>query len=133
MKKKIEPKILNLSNPQEIEVLIDDPAYYGRMNAPDASAWIKGPCGDEMEFYLVIKNDKLKEVKYFSPGCIFTKACAAMTARSACGKTIEQALSISAGEIKGQLQGLPPDHLHCSILAVTTLYRAIADYLLSRV
>ena len=46
------------------------------------------------------------------------------------GKTIKEALMISAGEIIARLKGLPEDHLHCSILSVSTLYRAIADYLL---
>jgi nitrogen fixation NifU-like protein len=53
-----------------------------------------------------------------------------MTASLARGKTIKEALSISAGEVIKKLKGLPEDHLHCSILAVSTLYRAIADYLL---
>jgi nitrogen fixation NifU-like protein len=55
-----------------------------------------------------------------------------MAAHLAYGKTVDEALSISAGEIIKGLKGLPEDHLHCSILAVSTLYRAIADYLLRR-
>jgi nitrogen fixation NifU-like protein len=55
-----------------------------------------------------------------------------MVAKLAEGKFIEEALSISAGEVITRLRGLPEDHLHCSILSVSTLYRAIADYLLKR-
>ena len=38
---------------------------------------------------------------------------------------------ISPGDVIRRLRDIPEDHLHCSILAVSTLYRAIADYLIS--
>ncbi len=104
--------------------------YFGRMNAPTASAYLKGICGDEMEFYLVIENNRITDVKYYAQGCQSTKICGARLSRLAKGKTIEEALSISAGKILEDLKELPDGHLHCSILAVSTLYRAIADYLL---
>jgi nitrogen fixation NifU-like protein len=118
--------------PKEITKLLNDSGLFGRMNDPTSSAYLKGPCGDEMEFYLVIERGRITEIKYFSEGCDATKSCAAMTANLARGKTIEEALSISAGGVIKELKGLPEDYLHCSILAVSTLYRAIADYLLRR-
>lgn len=116
--------------PQEVVDLINNQKYFGRLNDPTSSSYLKGPCGDAMEFYLVIDNDKIAEIKYYTDGCHPTKACAAMAAKLADGKTIKEALTISAGEIIARLKGLPEDHLHCSILSVSTLYRAIADYLL---
>ena len=128
--KKQKTAILDLYDYEKLLPFINDPEYCGRMTAPDAAARLKGPCGDEMEFYLVIEDGILKEVKYYSEGCEFTRVCAAMTAREARGKTVEDALFLSAGQIKSRLKGLPPDHLHCSILAVTTLYRALVAHLM---
>lgn len=102
----------------------------GRMNDPTASAYVKGICGEEMEFYLVIEQGRLTDVKYYSEGCEGTKACAAMAASLVLNKTVDEALLVSAGEVIKHLPDLPQEHLHCSILAVTTLYRAIAEYLL---
>ncbi len=119
-----------LGYPIEVIKLLNDPKFFGRMNDPTASAYLKGPCGDSMEFYLVIENKKITGIKYYADGCGATRACAAMVAQMAYGKTIKEALAISAGEVIMQLKGLPEDHLHCSILSVSTLYRAIADYLL---
>lgn len=118
--------------PHEVIDLINDPKYFGRMNDPTSSSYLKGPCGDAMEFYLVIDEDKIVEIKYFTDGCHATRACAAMAAKLAEGKTIKDALLVSAGEVIRRLKGLPEDHLHCSILSVSTLYRAIADYLLKK-
>jgi len=123
----------NISNyPEEVLNLINNEKYFGRMNDSTSSSYLKGPCGDAMEFYLVIENDKITEIKYYTDGCHATRACAAMAAKLVEGKTIKEALSISAGEVIVRLKGLPEDHLHCSILSVSTLYRAIADYLLKR-
>jgi nitrogen fixation NifU-like protein len=118
--------------PKEFISLLNDPKFFGRMNDPTASSYLKGPCGDAMEFYLVIEDKKITDIRYYTDGCGATRACAAMAAHLAYGKTINEALTISAGEVIARLKGLPEDHLHCSILAVSTLYRAIADYLLKK-
>ncbi|MDD5156207.1 MAG: iron-sulfur cluster assembly scaffold protein [Candidatus Omnitrophica bacterium] len=118
--------------PKEVIDLLNDPKFFGRMNDPTSSAYLKGPCGDSMEFYLVIEDKRITGIKYYTDGCGATKACAAMVAHLAYGKTINGALDISASEVIKQLKGLPEDHLHCSLLSVSTLYRAIADYLLHR-
>ena len=118
--------------PKEVIKLLNNPKFFGRMNGPTSSSYLKGPCGDAMEFYLVIEDKKIIDIKYYTDGCGATRACAAMAAHLAYGKTINEALAISAGEVIKQLKGLPEDHLHCSILAVSTLYRAIADYLLKK-
>jgi len=117
---------------QEVIELLNDPKFFGRMNGPTSSSYLKGPCGDSMEFYLVIEEGRITEIKYYTDGCHATRACAAMAAKLAEGKTVKEALSISAGEVIAELKGLPEDHLHCSILSVSTLYRAIADYLLKK-
>jgi len=116
--------------PKEIIKLLNNPKLFGRMNDPTSAAYLKGPCGDSMEFYLVIEDGRITDIKYYTDGCDATKACAAMAAHLAYGKVINEALAISAGEVIKRLKGLPENHLHCSILAVSTLYRAIADYLL---
>ncbi|MDD5574933.1 MAG: iron-sulfur cluster assembly scaffold protein [Candidatus Omnitrophica bacterium] len=104
--------------------------FFGRMNDPTSSSYLQGPCGDAMEFYLVVEKSRITDIRYYTDGCQATRACAAMVARMAYNKTIQEALMISAGEVIETLKSLPEDHLHCSILAVSTLYRAIADYLL---
>ena len=116
--------------PEKILTLAKNLRHFGRMNDPISSALIKGPCGDEMEFYLVIENRIIKEVKFYTEGCISTLVCGEIAAQQAEGKSIEQALAISPKQVIDLLGNLPQDHCHCTILAVSTLYRAIADYLL---
>lgn len=116
--------------PREIIDIAEGKGYYGRMNAPVASAYLKGPCGDEMEFYLIIENGVIKDVNVYTEGCLATRACGVITAHQVKGKSIWEALDVSPKKVMDLLNVLPADHKHCAILAVSTLYRAIADYLL---
>jgi nitrogen fixation NifU-like protein len=108
----------------------EDEDLFGRMNDPSGDAMITGPCGDTMEFYIMVKDDRIEAVRYHTDGCQNTWACGRAVARRAAGKCLTDALSISAGEIIRSGDCEPEEGRHCAILAVSTLYRAIADYLL---
>ena len=104
--------------------------FFGRFNDPTASASIRGICGDEMEFHLVINDGLIEDVRYYAVGCENTRACGQAVARRIKGATVTEALSVSAGEIIRSGECEPAEGRHCAILAVTTMYRALADYLL---
>ncbi|MBN2560490.1 MAG: iron-sulfur cluster assembly scaffold protein [Phycisphaerae bacterium] len=72
----------------------DDDPLFGRMTA---ASTLTGPCGDTMEFYLVIANDAIDDVKYYTDGCENTRSCGQAVARRANGRRVTDALSISAG------------------------------------
>jgi hypothetical protein len=52
----------------------DDPLF-GRMNDPTSAAFIRGLCGDEMEFYLAIEGNIIKDVRCYTEGCEATRRC----------------------------------------------------------
>jgi len=108
----------------------DDP-FFGRLNDPSSAASIRGLCGDEIEFYLVIDNAAITDVKYYTEGCEHTRLCGQAVARRAKGKSLLDALAISPRQIIDSETALPEEGRHCAILATSTLYRAIADYLLT--
>ncbi len=118
--------------PALIVEIAKKPKHFGRMDGSSASAAIQGPCGEKMEFYLVIDKGVIRRAKFYTAGCISTVVCAETVAQLAQGKTLDEALSISPQQVKNLLQRLPESHAHCSILAVSTLFRAIADYLLKK-
>lgn len=116
-----------MNDKSEHEVTIDP---MGRMNDPDGSAWVKGICGDTMEFYLVIENSVITEAWYYTDGCESSRYCGSTAARMAKNKTIDEVLEISPAQIIRSHPAMPEDGIHCSILAVTTLHKALAEYLL---
>jgi nitrogen fixation NifU-like protein len=126
-----------IGDPEDVSVIagnivdiVKDNKYFGQMNDPSGSAYIKGICGDQMEFYIVVENNKITDIKFHTDGCVYTTACGAMACKLAMGKALQEALGISAGQIITELKVLPKSHVHCAILAVSTMYKAIADYLI---
>jgi len=114
--------------------------HFGRMNDPTASAWITGICGDSIEFYLYIRNDVIEEVKFFTEnGCADTVAAGEAAAELAEKRSVIDALEINPKQVleklglfSGDAAEIAEDGRHCAILAVTTLYKAIADFLLQK-
>ena len=63
-------------------------------------------------------------------GCGVTLACGSALTELVRGKSIQDALKIAPHGLMDDLGGLPKDGIHCAILSVGTLHKAIADYLL---
>jgi nitrogen fixation NifU-like protein len=122
----MEKKISMLNSSGHTLAMKDD--FFGRMNDPSAGAWVTGPCGDTMEFYLIIEDDIIRQAKYHTDGCGFTRLCGHTVAAYVQGKSIVEALSVSGKQILAALPQLPPEHRHCAILAVSTFYMAIGKY-----
>ncbi len=122
---------METQHPQPDNVqLTGSPENMGRMNDPDGAAFIKGICGDTMEMYLVISDGHVRDSLFFTDGCSSSLACGSMTAKLAKGRSIRDVMRISAAEVMEALGDVPGLEVHCSILAVMTLYKALADYLL---
>jgi nitrogen fixation protein NifU and related proteins len=106
--------------------------YYGPISDPSGVAVITGPCGDTMEFYLVIRNLIITRAQYVTDGCQYTRVCGRVVARHAQGAPITAALGISARQVLHELPNLPKENRHCALLAVSTFYSAVGQYWVSQ-
>lgn len=106
-------------------------SFYGRLNDPTCSAFYEGVCGDTMEFYLVIKDQKLVDVKFWTSGCESSRACGNVLSNYVLDKNIYQALKISPGYILDHINDLPEEYHHCAVLACITFYKAAGEFLVS--
>ena len=105
---------------------------FGRMPDPSAGAWVTGPCGDTVEFYLVLAQEVIEQARYYTDGCEFTRLCARAVARHVQGKTIHDALAISAKQILDEVVDLPQENRHSAILAVSAFYKTIGQFWLQQ-
>ncbi len=121
----------NQFQPYNKEVMkhFSNPKNYGVINNPD-SVGEKGniKCGDIMKIYLKVKDNKIKDIKFKTFGCIAAIASSDVLCELAKGKTIEQAKKISNKDIIDKLKGLPSIKLHCSVLGADALKTAIYNY-----
>ena len=86
-------------------------------------------CGDLMTIYIKVKDNRLEDIKFKTFGCGAAIATSSMITELARGKTLEEAMKISRGDVADNLGGLPPVKMHCSNLAADGLHAAIQDYL----
>ncbi|MFW9772506.1 MAG: iron-sulfur cluster assembly scaffold protein [Candidatus Thorarchaeota archaeon] len=119
---------------RHIVELIQNPKNWGKPDSSDINAWhaYEGPCGDTMQFFLKIENDKIKKANFITDGCGATVAAGSQTTILIEGKSIEFAQSLKYIDIDKALGGLPNDHKHCAELAIRTLNGAIEKYLIQR-
>jgi nitrogen fixation NifU-like protein len=106
------------------------PRNVGEIPDADGVGKVGNPvCGDLMWIYIKVKDNKLEDVKFKTFGCGAAIATSSMITELARGKTIDEALKISRGDIADALGGLPPIKMHCSNLASDGLKAAILDYM----
>ena len=85
-------------------------------------------CGDIMKIYMVIEDNIIKDVKFKTFGCGAAIATSSMATEMVKGKTVEEALSLTNKAVMEALDGLPPEKVHCSVLAEEAIQSAILDY-----
>ena len=86
-------------------------------------------CGDIMKIYLKINdNDIIEDVKFQTFGCGAAIATSSMATELIKGKSIKEAMTLTNKAVVEALDGLPPEKIHCSVLAEDAVRAAINDY-----
>lgn len=85
-------------------------------------------CGDIMKIYMDIENNIIKDVKFKTFGCGAAIATSSMATEMVKGKTVDEALELTNKAVMEALDGLPPEKVHCSVLAEEAIASAIKDY-----
>jgi nitrogen fixation NifU-like protein len=86
-------------------------------------------CGDIMKMYLKINDDNIiEDVKFKTFGCGAAIATSSMATELIKGKTVDEALKLTNKAVIEALDGLPPQKVHCSVLAEEAVKSAIANY-----
>jgi nitrogen fixation NifU-like protein len=97
--------------------------------SPDGFAACSSGCGESMKIWLKIRNAQVEDAGFWTNGCAATIACASMSTDLVKGKSVHQALAVTAQDITEALVDLPEGNLHCAELAAGTLRAALKDYL----
>jgi nitrogen fixation NifU-like protein len=85
-------------------------------------------CGDIMRMTMRINDGVIEDVKFKTFGCGAAIATSSIATEMVMGKTVEEALSLTNSAVVEALEGLPPQKIHCSVLAEEAVKAAIADY-----
>ena len=85
-------------------------------------------CGDIMQITLRIEDGIIKDAKFKTFGCAAAITSSSVATSMIIGKTIDEALKITNKDVITELNGLPPQKIHCSVLAEEAIKAAIDSY-----
>ena len=114
--------------------LFRHPKNIGEMKDADAIGKVGNPvCGDLMWVYLKVDKNKkgeeiIKNIKVKTFGCVAAISTSSALTEMVKGMTLKETEKVTREKVTDYVGGLPPAKIHCSVLAVDGLRKAIEEY-----
>ena len=110
----------------------EDPQNIGSLDRNDpkvGTAVVGAPaCGDVMQLQLQINEEGIiEDAKFKTFGCGSAIASSSLVTTMVKNRSVEEAEAIKNVDVARELE-LPPQKIHCSVLAEDAIKAAIADY-----
>lgn len=107
----------------------NNPKYVKKVKNPDGVGEVGNvACGDIMHLEIKVEKNKIKDIGFRTFGCAAAIASSDVVCELAKGKTLEEAEKIIKDDIVKKLGGMPLVKVHCSVLGISALKKAIEDY-----
>ena len=115
---------------EKVMQMFRDSKHYGKIEDADGIGKVGNPkCGDVMWIYIKVDNGIITDAKFETFGCVAAIATSSMAIEMVKGKRVDEALKLTNKAVAQALDGLPPEKMHCSLLAEEGIKSAIEDYL----
>ena len=106
-----------------------NPKFVKDIKNPDAIGEVGNiRCGDIMHLEIKVKSGKIADIGFQTFGCPAALASSDVVCELAKGKTLEEAKKLGKEDIIKKLGGMPPIKVHCSVLGIDALKKAIKKY-----
>ena len=114
---------------EKVMEVFKNPQHMGEVENYNAIGTVGNEtCGDIMQITMRIENGIIEDAKFKTFGCAAAVASSSTATGMIIGKSIEDALKLTNKEVITELEGLPPQKIHCSVLAEEAIKEAINDY-----
>jgi len=106
------------------------PQHVGEIENPDLDATVGNiVCGDALRLMVRLDDQgRIRDAKFQTFGCASAIASSDALIELIRGKTIEEAEHITNDDIAAYLDGLPEAKMHCSVMGMEALQKAIARF-----
>jgi NifU-like protein len=130
---------------QKVAHLMDNPQHRGEISEDEAKAmgcrlivadFGAESCGDAVRLYWAVdpQSDVIKDAKFKSFGCGTAIASSDTMAELCIGKTVDEAVKITNIDVEKAMRdtpdvpAVPPQKMHCSVMAYDVIKAAAAQY-----
>lgn len=106
-----------------------NPRNVGKIDNADAVGLAGSlACGDQLKIYLKIENNIVTDAKFQTFGCGSAVASSSILTEMIIGKSVDEVKKITNQDIADQLDGLPPEKMHCSVMGYEALEDALKNW-----
>lgn len=96
------------------------------LNADCRSSLDNPLCGDNVEVFLNIKNNKIKKIKFKAQGCAIAIAAMSMLSEKIKGMSVKQAQALDQKDILNLLSiSLSPARINCGMLGLLAIKKCL--------
>ena len=115
---------------EKVMEVFRNPQHMGEVENYNANGTVGNEtCGDIMQITMRINEDDIiEDAKFKTFGCAAAVATSSTATGMIIGKSVDEALKLTNKEVVTELEGLPPQKIHCSVLAEDAIRVAIDDY-----
>lgn len=114
---------------EKVMEVFKNPQHMGEVENYNAIGTVGNEtCGDIMQITMRIEDGIIVDAKFKTFGCAAAVASSSTATGMIIGKTVEEALKLTNKDVITELEGLPPQKIHCSVLAEDAIRMAIDDY-----
>jgi nitrogen fixation NifU-like protein len=108
---------------------VKNPRNVGELPDANARARVRSSAdGDMLQLHLKIENGVVVQARFKVFGCGAAIAAGSMLTEWVLGKTVDDLRSISNEGMSQRMGGLPPEKIHCSVLAEQAVQAALKDW-----
>jgi NifU-like protein len=130
---------------RKVNDLMLNPRHLGEITEADAAAlgaklvvadWGAEVCGDAIRAFWAVDatTNRIRDAKFKTFGCGTAIASSDMMCEMIIGKTVDEALKITNIDVEralrddGDTAAIPPQKMHCSVMAYDVIRKAAAEY-----
>jgi nitrogen fixation protein NifU and related proteins len=108
---------------------VKNPRNVGELADANAKAKVRSATdGDLLQLYLKIQDGKVLDARFKVFGCGAAIATGSLLTEVVIGKTVDELKAITNEQLAAMLGGLPPEKIHCSVLAEQAIQAALDDW-----
>ncbi|MBI5354985.1 MAG: SUF system NifU family Fe-S cluster assembly protein [Candidatus Aenigmarchaeota archaeon] len=107
------------------------PVNFGKLEPCDIHFHDTNPlCGDDLDIFITLDGNKVREIKFSGKGCAISQASASMLTETVDGKTLDDIKKMSKQDILDMLK-IPISHtrIKCALLSLKVLKLGVYKHL----